>query len=192
MLKVKESEVSQLCPTLCNPMDYSLPGSSAHGISQARVLQWVAISFSRGSSQPRDWTLVSHIVGRRFTASTTREVLIMLRHIYIYPQIYISTHIVSSISIFVESCYHKWMLICQMLFLHLWRWLYDFYSSFCCDVSHWLICGKIPLDLFSVLLNLVCKHFVEDFCIYVHQEYWAVSFLLVSHSGFGIRIILVS
>ena len=46
----KESEVAQLCPTLCNPMDCSLQGSSVHGIFQARVLEWVAISFSRGSS----------------------------------------------------------------------------------------------------------------------------------------------
>ena len=43
-------EVAQSCPTLCDPMDCSLPGSSVHGIFQARVLQWVAISFSRGSS----------------------------------------------------------------------------------------------------------------------------------------------
>ena len=43
-----------LCPTLCNLMDCSLPGSSVHGILQARILEWVAISFSRGSSQPRD------------------------------------------------------------------------------------------------------------------------------------------
>ena len=42
----KESEVAQLCPTLCDPIDYSLPGSSVHGIFQARVLEWVAISFS--------------------------------------------------------------------------------------------------------------------------------------------------
>ena len=62
----KESEVVQLCPTLCSPMDCSLPGSSLHGIFQARVLEWVAISFSRGPSRPTDRTLVSHIVGRRF------------------------------------------------------------------------------------------------------------------------------
>ena len=49
-----ESEVAQSCPTLCDPMDYSLPGSSVHGIFQARVLEWVAISFSRRASQPRD------------------------------------------------------------------------------------------------------------------------------------------
>ena len=61
-MKMKsESEVAQSSPTLSNPMDCSLPGSSVHGIFQARVLEWVAISFSRGSSQPRDQTRVSHI-----------------------------------------------------------------------------------------------------------------------------------
>ena len=48
------------CPTLCDPMNYSPPGSSVHEILQARILEWVAICFSRGSSQPRDWTHVLH------------------------------------------------------------------------------------------------------------------------------------
>ena len=51
-----EGEVAQSCPTLCNPMDSSQPGSSIHGIFQARILEWIAISFSRGSSRPRDRT----------------------------------------------------------------------------------------------------------------------------------------
>ena len=59
--------VTQSCPTLCDPVDYSLPGSSAHGILQARILEWVATPFSRGSSQPRYWTQVSYIGGRFFT-----------------------------------------------------------------------------------------------------------------------------
>ena len=61
------SLVAQLCLTLCNPMDYSLPGSSVNEISQARILEWVAISFSRVSSQPRNWTQISCIAGRFFT-----------------------------------------------------------------------------------------------------------------------------
>ena len=73
ILDESESEVTQLCPTLCNPMDCSLPGSSIHGIFQTRVLEWVALSFSRRSSQPRVWTQVSHIVGRCFTIWATRE-----------------------------------------------------------------------------------------------------------------------
>ena len=53
----------------------SLPSSFVHGILQARILEWIAISFSRGSSQPRDRTQVSHIAGRRFNLCTTREAL---------------------------------------------------------------------------------------------------------------------
>ena len=68
-MKVKsESEVTQSCLTLSDPMDCSLPGSSFHGIFQARVLEWVAFSFSRGSSQPRDRTHASCIAGGFFTA----------------------------------------------------------------------------------------------------------------------------
>ena len=62
-----ESEVAQSCTTLCDPMDCSLPGSSVHGIFQAIVLEWIAISFSRGSSQPRVQTQLFRIVDRRFT-----------------------------------------------------------------------------------------------------------------------------
>ena len=61
-----ESEVAQSCLTVCDPVDCSLPGSSIHGIFQARVLEWVVISFSRGYSWPRDWTRVSLIAGRCF------------------------------------------------------------------------------------------------------------------------------
>ena len=59
--------VTWSCPTLCDPMDSSPPGSSVHGTSQARILEWVASSFLRGSSQPRDQTQVSHIAGGFFT-----------------------------------------------------------------------------------------------------------------------------
>ena len=57
----------------CDPMDCSPPGSSVHGILQARILEWVAIPFSRGSSKPRDRTQVSCIAGRFFTSLATRE-----------------------------------------------------------------------------------------------------------------------
>ena len=66
--------VIQSYPTLCDPINCSPPGSSIHGILQARILEWVAIPFSRGSSQPRDWTQVSRIAGR---------------HIHTYIYIYI-------------------------------------------------------------------------------------------------------
>ena len=62
---------AQLCPTLCDPMDCSTPGFFVHGIFQARILEWVVISSSRGSSLPRDWTRVSlpsALVGRFLTS----------------------------------------------------------------------------------------------------------------------------
>ena len=71
--EAKWSEVTQLCLTLCDPMDCSLPSSSIHGIFQARILEWIAISFSRGSSQSRDRTRVSCIAGRLLTLWATRE-----------------------------------------------------------------------------------------------------------------------
>ena len=63
------------CPSLFDPMDYGLVGSSIHGILQARILEWAAISFSRGSSQSRDWTVVSCIAGRFLTVWAPREAL---------------------------------------------------------------------------------------------------------------------
>ena len=69
-LKMK---VAQLCPTLSDPMDCKLPGSSVHGILQARILEWVAVPFSRGASVSRDRTQVSHIAGRFFTVWATKE-----------------------------------------------------------------------------------------------------------------------
>ena len=96
----KESEVAQSCLTLCDPMDCrrSLPDSSVHGILQARILEWVIISFSRGSSRLRDRTRVSCIGGRCFNLWATREaVFIMLSYTTFY------TH-------FVESFYYEWML----------------------------------------------------------------------------------
>ena len=71
--KFKVLLVAQSCSTLCNPMDCSPPGSTVHGISQARILEWVAVSSSKGSSWPRNCTWVSCIVGRFFTEWATRE-----------------------------------------------------------------------------------------------------------------------
>ena len=59
--------VAQSCPTLWDPMDCSLTGSSVHGILQARILEWTTMPFSRGSSQARDWTWVTYVAGRFFT-----------------------------------------------------------------------------------------------------------------------------
>ena len=102
-------------------MDCSLPGSSVHGVSQARILEWAAISFSRGSSQSRDWTQVSCIEGRRFTLWATREV----------PQIEEAPFY----SKFVE-CFLSWKGIGYVkqywskVLHHLLRWSRSFYSLF--------------------------------------------------------------
>ena len=79
--------VAQLCQTLCNPTDCNLPGSSVHGILQARILEWVAFPSSRGSSAPSDWTQVSHIAGRFFTIWSTREVYMGIVYFGNFPKI---------------------------------------------------------------------------------------------------------
>ena len=71
MYKRTRAKLLQLCLTVCDPIDYSPPGSSIHGILQARIMEWVAILFSRASSQPRDWTRVSRIAGRILTMWAT-------------------------------------------------------------------------------------------------------------------------
>ena len=63
----KVKVVTPSCLTLCDPMDCRPPSSSVHGILQARILEWVAIAFFKGSSQPKDQTWVSYIAGRFFT-----------------------------------------------------------------------------------------------------------------------------
>ena len=67
-VKWNKVKVTQSCLTLCYPMDYII-----HGILQARILEWIAFHFSRGSSQTRDWTQVSHIAGGFFTSWAARE-----------------------------------------------------------------------------------------------------------------------
>ena len=89
LILVQKVKVAQSCLTLCNPTDCgqwllllqitdcSPPGSSVNGILQARILEWVAISFSRGSSQPRDWSWIFCAAGRFFTIWATREALLI-------------------------------------------------------------------------------------------------------------------
>ena len=73
--KVKVKWSRSVVSDSLRPMDCSPPNSSVHVILQARILEWVAISISRGSSRPRDWTQVSHVAGRRFNLCATREAL---------------------------------------------------------------------------------------------------------------------
>ena len=82
-----------------DPMGSSLPGPSVHGISQARILEWVAISISKGSSWPRDWTCISCIAGRFFSSEPPGKLLI-----YIYVCMYVYTYIHIHICIYVCMC----------------------------------------------------------------------------------------
>ena len=88
--------VAQSCPTLCHLMDYSPPGSSVHGIIQASILEWVAMPSSKGSSQPKDPTQVSHIAGEFFTVWATREV-----HIYVYMYVNVYMYKVISVTVWL-------------------------------------------------------------------------------------------
>ena len=92
--EVKWSEVTQSGLTLFDPMDCSLPGSSVCGLLQSRILEWVAISFSRESSQPRDRTRVSRIPGRRFNHWATREAPKYLHLLVLFPGVCVCMHIV--------------------------------------------------------------------------------------------------
>ena len=91
----------------CKPMDYNLPGSSVHGIFQARILEWAAISFSRGSSWPRDETQVSYIAGRFFIKWATSQMLypvqILILHTHHHWAYRFPKHLVESLQLTAKS-----------------------------------------------------------------------------------------
>ena len=99
-------------------MDCKLPGSSVHGIFQARMLEWVAISFSRGSSWSRDQTQVSCIVGTCFTIWVRREAwtLIEMESIYIYIYIYICMYVYMCVHVCIYAYTHMYTCNTAMLF----------------------------------------------------------------------------
>ena len=110
--------VTQSCPTLCNPMDYSQSGSSVHEILQARILEWVATPFSRRSSIPRDQTQVSCTVGRFFTMWAPREV-----------QAWVTLSCFTACLLILKNCTLK-KIYCNFgswLFFHMWRLLLSIY-----------------------------------------------------------------
>jgi len=102
-----ESEVAQSCLTLCNPMDSSLPGSSVHEIFPAKVLEWIAISFSRGSSWHRDRTQVYLHCRRHFILWATREASSRLFNIRLQDLSFSRFIIRNKIRNEIEECEHK-------------------------------------------------------------------------------------
>jgi len=125
--------VAESCPSLCNPVDYSLPGSFMHGILQARILEWVAISFSRGSSRPRDQTPVSPaLTGEFFTTEPPGKPVLL------YPTVIRASQvgIVSSDPVYLilnnNKLYHlsDLLLKCSNLLLFSNSFMYPITSSF--------------------------------------------------------------
>ena len=104
VVKVKMS-VAQLCLTLCDPVDCSPPGPSVHGILQARILEWVALSSSRGSSWPRNPTQVSHIAGRFFIIWATREDLMVERVFFFFKDLFWSGPFLKPVLNFLQYCF---------------------------------------------------------------------------------------
>ena len=100
--------VTQLCLTLCNLMDCSPPGSSVHGILQARRLGLVAMPFSRGSSQPRDWTAASRFVGRFFTIWAISVYICLNNEISIYANTLRSSFVGLRININQHETKESW------------------------------------------------------------------------------------
>ena len=111
--------VAQLCSTVWGPMAYSLLGSSVPGILQARILAWITIPFSRGSSQLRDQTCVSYIAGRFFTVQVTREAYTCIC-LQIYLQAYASILIMiiqlaNIHKVMLYKHHLKWFVTCELI-----------------------------------------------------------------------------
>ena len=109
--------VTNLCPTLHDSMDYSLSGSSIHGIFQVRILEWVAISSSR-SSRPRDGIQVSCITGRFFTTEPPGKPLYKWKHVYIYVctcgWVFVCTHVGAGVLVYVCVCLWDWVRVSML------------------------------------------------------------------------------
>ena len=132
-----ESEVAQSCPTLCDPVNCSLPGSSVYGIPQARVLEWGAISFSRVSSQHRDRTQVSCIGGRRFNLWATGVGILTILQ-WIFPKQELNWGLLHCRQILYQLSYQGSSLLSVMYVLihkYLWNQCYYFYER----LSVWLL-----------------------------------------------------
>ena len=103
----KYISVTQSCLTLCNTMDCSPPGSSVHGISQARIWEWIANSFSRGSSLTRDWTCISCafcIAGWFFTHWATEKSIYASIHTHTHTHTYVYIYMYTYLDLMINNC----------------------------------------------------------------------------------------
>ena len=137
---------AQSCPTLCNSLDWSHPGSSGHEIFQARILEWVAISFSRESSSPWDKTRISWVVGRLLTTEPSR--------LWTWFSLILNLNFTS----LTQPCQIHWKLKCLSIASSLYFCFIDYTKAFDC-VDHnklWKILQEtgIPDHLTCPLRNL--------------------------------------
>jgi len=143
--------VTKLCLTLCNPMDCSSPGSSIHGISQAMMLEWVAISFPRVSSWPKDRTWVSCIAGGVFTTEPPlipnnsvqfqRETAAKVQ-VSVWIIVCLHMHEVRSVHMSVSMS----LCICSCVFEYIWVCVYEL-----CPCIWMCICVHMSLQVWSFL-----------------------------------------
>ena len=135
-MKVK---VAQLCPTLCHPMDCTV-----HGILQARILEWAAFLFSRGSSQPRDQTQVSHIAGGFFTNWAMREATNKTQHNLKYA---VLTLIVRTTNQWVNFVLSHWLVFMQTLEKIVYQQIWGYIWRTCQWVIDYDVCSSVLIFL---------------------------------------------
>ena len=127
------AKLLQACPAVCDPMDCSPPGSSVHGILQTRILEWVVMPSSSGSSQPRDWSHISHVscVGRKvlyhqchlgnsYTCICTQ---IMWFYACIHVYVYMKTHCVQ-VYVYIWLCVCMYIYITIYAHIHIYKYTY--------------------------------------------------------------------
>ena len=153
----------QSCPTLCNPMNCSLAASSVYGILQARILEWIAIPFSRGSSQPRDWTWVSCIAGRFFTIWATREAWWAVVHEVTMSRTWLSNWVQHTSNWLSFYC----VVFSSLHFFFFFFWILDF-----CMFLHYLsattgskLCEDSSIVLLSYSLEQCLTHTISSQCL---------------------------
>ena len=140
--------IAQSCPTLCNHMDCSPPGSSVHGLSQARILEWVAISFSRGSSNP----------GIKPWSSALQEVLYHLSHQG--SPLYIATNLSIFQNLLEEQICIRNILPTRAAWT---RQLYDSTRLICADYDPHNLCSPLLCTLQLCMLSFEAFNIVATF-----------------------------
>ena len=147
---------TQSCLTLCDPKDWSPPGFPVRGIIQAKILEWVAISFSRGSSRPRDQTLLSCIAGRLFTDWATREALINLLNAYQFIGWKVKLHCFISIHCFITfSCISYTFFVRLKLKLLITRvWI-----------------NKVCILIYNSFIYIIILYIYKTLCIVTEQHF---------------------